>query len=244
MDSKDISKEQKELDIAIDRFIAIASHKILSPITVIKWTVEILEQDVNLSPASLEKLSVISDNVERLEEFSHVLLSVSDVRKKNYFTRDSIQYNFSSILDDLLLEYKGLLEAHNIGVKVDIEGADNVKLNLEKEFLYEILRILIENAIYYNEKNGSVIINISQSVDFLNIKVSDTGMGVPEDEKDLLFRPFFRTSSSLKSEIKGYGLSLYYIHLIMDKLGGKISYFPNVPKGSTFEVSIPKGSLQ
>jgi signal transduction histidine kinase len=243
MQDQNISTQQRELDIAIERFIAIASHKILSPITVIKWTVEILEQDVNLSPASLEKLSVISDNAERLEEFAHVLLSVSDVRKKNYYTTESILYNFSEILDDLLLEYKGLVEAQSISVKVNFDSGDKVKLNLDKEFLYEILRILIENSIYYNQKGGKVDINVSQSVEYLNFKISDTGMGVPDEEKDLLFRPFFRTSSSLKSEIKGYGLSLYYIQILMDKLGGKIMYTPNLPKGSIFEVNIPKGTV-
>lgn len=235
----DNNKTFDQLDIAIDEFMAIASHKLLSPLTVIKWTLETVNKDYELSTELLDKLRIIEESVNKLEDFSHVLLKISDIRTENFST-DSSKINIQNVFSEVILSFKGLLDSKNINLNIKYNGLTELNMAVDVRIFREIVRNIIENAFIYSVEDGFVKIEtLLKGKSKLLIRVSDNGIGIPTEEAELIFRPFYRAKNVEKLGVKGYGLSLHYVKVVLDKAKGDIKYFPNNPKGSVFELYIP-----
>jgi signal transduction histidine kinase len=99
---------------------------------------------------------------------------------------------------------------------------------------------LLFNAIKYTPENKTVHIEASGSDDYVQIDITDTGIGVPADEIENVFEEFFRASNAKESEKDGTGLGLSIVKQIVERHGGKISVQSKQGEGSTFTVILPK----
>ncbi len=230
---------KEQLDLAINKFILIASHKILSPLTVIKWTTELLEQEQTLSPSSIEKIKAIDENVKNLENFAHVILSISDLRNNYSHNEGAYEIDINKVINKILSHYEGLIKTKNLVVKYANTEGKKLLFSVDDKFLSEILKNVFENAFFYTEANGNIEINTMFSENEFKIDIIDDGIGIPEIERPLLFDAFFRGANALKLGVKGNGLGLYYVKLIMDRINGTIVYAPKGEKGSVFTLKFP-----
>ena len=105
----------------------------------------------------------------------------------------------------------------------------------------QVLVNLVSNAIKFSRDNGKVWIQFNETDDWLNISIKDEGCGVPHEELARIFDKFYRAAGS--ERIKGSGLGLYIVKLLMTTMGGKIMVASDPGQGSTFTVSFPKKNL-
>ncbi len=116
---------------------------------------------------------------------------------------------------------------------------DAPKAYASRDAIARIINNLVSNAIKYTPEGGSASIAIAEAGGRLEIKISDTGIGVPEESRKYLFHEFFRAPNAKKSSEPGTGLGLTIVKKLAEENGGTVEYAPNEPKGSVFTVSFP-----
>ena len=107
-----------------------------------------------------------------------------------------------------------------------------------------VLENLINNSIKYSNKNDEVKIVVEENDKTIEISIYDRGIGIPNNEKDIVFDRFYRGKKVESNGIKGYGLGLNLVKIVITKMGGKISIEDNLPKGTIFKLTIPKLILE
>jgi two-component system phosphate regulon sensor histidine kinase PhoR len=98
---------------------------------------------------------------------------------------------------------------------------------------------LFSNAVKYNDKTPEIKVVVSQKANFLNVAVSDNGIGISRENQKMVFEKFYRCENSLAQKTKGLGLGLYFVKKIVEAHGGTIALESCPGKGSTFFISIP-----
>ncbi len=117
-----------------------------------------------------------------------------------------------------------------------------VEACVDGETVRTVVENLLDNASKYTEEGGRIKVSIVARANTVTVSVADEGVGVPADRRDDLFKKFSRIDNSLSTKVGGTGLGLYWAKQIMDTHGGTILYHANHPKGSIFEVMLPKNS--
>jgi signal transduction histidine kinase len=105
--------------------------------------------------------------------------------------------------------------------------------------LAQLLDNLVSNAIKFTPSGGSVVVAVAPRDGFACIEVSDTGIGIPEAERERLFERFFRSQTALERQIQGTGLGLYISKAIVESHGGRIGVQSREGEGTTFVVELP-----
>ena len=221
-----------------ETFIAVTSHKFLSPITVIKWNLEILLADSKIDEVSKDKLKDIQANIQKLDDLTKILLRIYEVATSNPQTVYA-EVKFSSVIDQVIQEFNLLINQNDIKIVNNIKQNQVYSLPGGESFIREIIRSVIENAIHYNKVGGMVQLDINSTDSGLELTISDTGIGIPENERELIFNPFYRGSNVLKLSFKGNGLRLYMVKLGMGIIGGSIGFDSEINKGSKFRLFFP-----
>lgn len=123
-------------------------------------------------------------------------------------------------------------------VRLIIKG-DDVVLNTDDQILERGLFNIIENGIKYNEYGGCVEVDVKAEEDNVRIKISDTGVGICDEDKLRIFDLFYRVDESRNRGTGGCGIGLALVMHIVGRLGGTVSVKDNIPKGSIFEIILP-----
>lgn len=214
-------------------FSANVAHELRTPLTVLQTKIDVFTLKERSNKEYNEFISTVSSNVERLSNIVYDLLEFTNEENMDITKR----VNLKEIIEETIFEFEDLSKEKNIHIKVQCE---NVSINGNDGFIQQALFNLIENAIKYNNEGGSVEIYLYSKKDDVFIRISDTGMGIPDDMKQSVFEPFFRVDKSRNREIGGSGLGLAIVKNIIERHKGKISIKDNTPKGSIFEIALKK----
>ena len=211
------------------------SHELRTPLHNLKSTVEALEDGI--LELNAENLESINEEVDRITNLTGQLTELVELEKKltdiNIETVDGNEY-----FNELLNSYVKKAENEEINYNYDIfAGLD--RISLDRQAVEIILNNLITNAFKYTEAGGRVDIRVNLINDNLRLEVEDTGIGIPEEEKDLIFERFYRTDRSRSRETGGSGLGLAITREIVAALGGDI-FLEDSDKGSNFVVMLPQ----
>lgn len=117
-----------------------------------------------------------------------------------------------------------------ISVKVDVD--DNAEVVSDKIHLANILNNLIDNAIKYSDDSVTIVVRCDRR----SISVTDNGIGIPSRSLPYLFDRFYRVPHGNRQDTRGYGIGLYYVKNILDKMGWTISVRSKEGEGSTFNI--------
>ena len=237
----DITKK-KEVDRIKNEFISIASHQLRTPMTGIKWVVERFIKKEKLSAKGVQYLRDIQTSTHRLSQFIDLLLNASRVEggKIGIVPRpvELIQFIRSYIIESTpLIESRGLrviFENHpsELVIKTDIGALRN------------IIQSLVSNSIEYTPKGGEVEISVEmQEHGIVQVKVRDTGIGIPLDSQEHIFNKFTRAENAKLVKTDGTGLGLFIVKQAVELLGGEVSFVSEENYGTTFTVNIPIESL-
>jgi signal transduction histidine kinase len=221
----------KELDFAKTNFIATVSHELKTPISSIKMSLQLLEnQNTGLvNPEQQQLIESIKDDSNRLLKITGELLNMSQVETGN------IQLNIqqakpAQILDYALEAVKVQADQKQIALKVDQEeNLPDVKADTEKTAW--VLINFLTNAIRYSQQSGQIHIGIKQHENGIQFSVKDEGKGIDSRYKDKIFNRYFQVPGSAKT---GTGLGLAISKEFIEAQGGTIGVKSEIGMGSTF----------
>lgn len=124
----------------------------------------------------------------------------------------------------------------NIAISVDI---DVKTITGNQTLLYRVFSNMIENAIKYNHKNGMVEVRGQVKNGATHITITDSGIGIPNDQLHYIFGPFYRVDHSRARGLGGSGLGLSIVRTIVEKHHGKVNVQSTLNVGTTFEIILP-----
>ncbi len=230
----DVTKLKKATQLQKE-FVADASHELKTPITAIKLGGESLKYSSNLAKKEKEILDIIIEENNRMQTIVEDLLSISQ------YDRLDFKLNLSKI---------NLLELINSSLVVLREYVSVKKIEVVNQcspqiFIGDYLRLkqvmlnILKNAINYNFEGGTVKISNFSSQNELIITVIDTGVGIKEEELQLIFERFYRIDKARNRDTGGTGLGLSIVKKIIKKHNGKIEVESQLDKGTTFKIYLP-----
>lgn len=222
------------------QFAADASHELRTPLSVIMSSVDVLQNDQqNASPFIKQVLEDMKDEIKKMAKLVSDLLLVA--RSDNQGVKISKE---SFLLTDVVRQVLRKIQplADHKQIKLYFSEKNSVVLYADLQRMKQLLFILIDNAIKYTTEKGMVTVKLDQTTNtgVVKILVSDTGIGIPDEDQSLIFDRFYRADKARSRESGGTGLGLAIAKGIVDLHHGEIKVESKVGSRSTFIVVLPK----
>jgi signal transduction histidine kinase len=224
-----------ELDRLKDEFVSSVSHELRTPLTSISGYVELLlenEQDAE----KRDHLAIVDRNAQRLLGLVSDLLFTARLQDGR-LELEHERVDLGELVTQTVASARPRAESADVTLTVD--AAAVAPIDGEPVRLAQLLDNLVSNAIKFTPVGGSVVVRLSQRDGLVCVEVSDTGIGIPEEERERLFQRFFRSQTALERQIQGTGLGLYISKAIVESHGGRIGVRSGEAGGTTFFVELP-----
>ncbi len=234
---RDVTRKRK-IEQMKSEFVSIASHQLRTPLTGIQWVSErLLKISGKLPEKERGYINDVYLSAKRLSRLVDDLLSVSRIEGGRVaITPEKI--NVVEFLGNYFQEIQPLAVQKNIKINLE-KDKDSIEMITDRSALQNIYQSLISNAIEYTPEGGNVVVSLKKVGEKVMLKVSDTGIGIPEDDQPTIFEKFTRGSNAGTVKTDGTGFGLYIAKQTVDMLGGKIWFESEVDKGTTFFVELP-----
>ena len=235
-----INRQLKELDNKKNEFLSIASHQLRTPLSVILWTSSLIKEKSYklLQKREQKMLDETEKNARLMESLINELLDLSRIQK-NTRKLTITPVDIVDFVNKLFTSFQTLSLQKNINLRFEKGSVQIPVINSDKQSSRHIISNLIDNAIRYTEKNGSVLVRLDYEKEHVLVQVKDTGIGITEEEKSEIFKQFTRGARALRISPDGSGLGLYLVKQLVDLIGAEISVDSKPGRGSTFTVSFP-----
>lgn len=231
------NKQLKELDVAKDRFIAMTTHELRTPLSAIVASGEVVTMKLYDTEAELEEfIGIMYNQAKQLLELVNDILDFAKIRsgKMQYYVHEAL---ISPILKEQVEGLEQLAKTAN--VKLILELGENEKpCWFDEVRIKQVVNNIINNAIKFNKENGSVTVSFTQQDDFTKVLIKDTGVGIEEANITKIFDEF-ETLGAVSKHHKGTGLGMPIALRIMKAIGGDLLVESKYGVGSTFIVTIP-----
>ncbi len=231
-----------ELTDAKSKFLASMSHELRTPMNSILGLTELMLEKVDLEPRNRERLEVVLNSGKRLMTLINDILDLSKIEAGKI----EIVYE-DVLLDEILNEITGAIAplANEKGINYEIirNIETNTLISTDRGKVLQVLINLLGNAVKYTD-NGKISLRVSVGNELLNFEVIDTGIGIPEEEINLIFEEFTQVNNSKSKRRGGTGLGLAISKKLTDILGGSLSVKSEFSKGSEFTFSIPFNQVE
>ena len=220
------------------QFVSDASHELKTPIAAITLLADSIVQNENMDEETIrEFVTDIVHESNRLQKMTEELLDLSRMDDGNI--GKSVPVNMTKVTEEAVALLKPLSSEQNVEIKLDLEP-DSIVLATEND-LYHVVFNLVENAIKYNVPEGKVTVTLRTAGDRIRMEVEDTGIGIPENERESIFHRFYRVDKARSREAGGSGLGLSIAHDAVLQHRGTIEVEEVEPQGTRFIVTLPKG---
>lgn len=219
------------------QFIADASHEFKTPLTVINTNVDVLLANSDDTIDNQSKwLYYIKSEADRMAKLSNDLLYLTQMDTSNDKMISS-DFDYSEIVENVILTMEALIFEHNITLNYDIEPELVTHGVIEQ--LSEVIMILLDNALKYTNKEGSVDISLKKRNNDIVFCITNTGTGISGEHLGRIFDRFYRTDKSRARNNGGYGLGLAIARSIIHQHKGKIYAKSIVNEHTSFYIELP-----
>jgi signal transduction histidine kinase len=265
---RELEEKNRELSIAVDRlreldrlksnFLATVSHELRTPLTSIIGYSEMLVEGI-AGPLADEQREFVGTIREKGEQLLSLIISLLDLSKleSGTMTLKRGETAIGAVVGEVVSTL--LPTARKKGVKLEqAVDKDIPPLSADSEKLRQVFLNLTENAIKFTPAGGTVRLSASAvsgaspdeddgagfvlfagEKQVVEVRVADTGIGIPESSRDKVFDPFYQVDSSSTREYGGTGLGLSIVKRLVEAHQGSIRIEPNVPRGTVFVVTLP-----
>jgi signal transduction histidine kinase len=217
-----------------DDFVSNMTHELKTPIAIAYSANDaLLNYDTSNDPDKKTKyLTIANKQLKRLGELVENILAMSMERRKTMkFRPEDIQ------LREFVEEIAAAQRMRgDKDITINVNVADNIVVEADTTHLANVLNNLIDNAIKYSDES----VEISISCDNNELSVRDNGIGIPSKSIPYLFNKFYRVPHGNQQDVRGYGIGLYYVKSILDKMGWVIEVKSTEGKGSVFIIKFNK----
>lgn len=220
-------------------FINIISHQVRSPLTNLKWVVDILHsKDIEKNIEKEEEyFSSLKENIRRISDLIDNLLVVSRIQEGTLVSNKK-EIDVRKVISDMIFRFKVFAEASNIKIEFNSDE-DTPNILIDPFQINLVIENLIDNAIRYTTQKGKIEISLKRKGKEILFKIKDSGVGIPENDQKYIFQKFFRAYSPLKEKTRGSGLGLFITKSIIEKEGGRIWFESKEMEGTSFLFTLP-----
>ena len=224
-------------------FLAMMSHELRTSLNAIGGYVQLLEMGVHgpVTPAQVEALGRVSRSQQ------HLLRLINDILNLARIEAGRVDYDLQTIsLNDIVMATLPMIEPQIAakGLRYDVDVPLELKAAADREKVEQILLNLLSNATKFTQEGGSLRIEAAVAPDredAVELRVSDTGLGIPEDRLELVFEPFMQVESSHAARVEGTGLGLSISRDLARGMGGDLTAESTLGVGSTFTIRLRRG---
>ncbi|WP_066059418.1 hybrid sensor histidine kinase/response regulator [Robertmurraya korlensis] len=231
---RDITKEF-EVDQMKSEFVSTVSHELRTPLaSILGFTELMLHRE--LKPDRQQKyLTTVYNEAKRLTALINDFLDVQRMEAGKH-TYEKKYFELLPIVESVTHSLRGTTKIHDINVTTKLE---NDWILGDREKIEQVLTNLVGNAIKYSPEGGKVQLLLFEEDGELKVRISDEGLGIPENVGQSIFTKFYRVDNSDRRKIGGTGLGLAIVKEIMSAHDGDVTYTSEYGKGSTFTISFP-----
>lgn len=217
------------------QFSGNAAHELRTPLAIMQTKLELFAAEhKNMEGDTAELVRSQAEQLDRLSKLVHTLLEMSNLSS----APRSERIELAPLVEEIITDLTPLASQNDITMEQD---CDNVVITGSDALIYRLVFNLIENAVKYNRRGGSVSVSVHKENNDVVVRVSDTGCGIPEEYRESIFQPFFRVDKSRSRQMGGVGLGLALVHEIAVLHGGSVRAESGNKPGTVFIVTLPAG---
>jgi len=218
------------------RFVADASHELRTPVSVILAQTETSLVRERSAEEYREVVEACHRAARRMKGLVSSLLTLAR-SDSGELALERQTCDLKSITEDVAVMVTPLAKERGVQVELNLE---DVAVHADPEAMSQVLANLLTNAISYNESGGHVAVELRPVDERVVLTIQDTGVGIPEEHRDQIFKRFYRVEEERSRKVGGSGLGLAISRQIIEAHAGTIGFESEVGVGTTFTVSLPQ----
>lgn len=244
---KSFNQMTDQLDEAFamqSRFSVSAAHELRTPIAVLRTKLDVFKKKKRKQNEYDELVDTMETYIDRLSAIIANLLELTETSELGEVEDVSLDAVITTVVDDLKSVAQNNMVNVQVNTQIDAHSetqseTQNLTVKGNANLLYRAIYNLVENAIRYNYKEGSVNIALETEGQECLVTIADTGVGIAPEQRELVFEPFYRVNKSRSREFGGAGIGLSLVKTILKRHGASITVSENTPQGSVFTIRIP-----
>ena len=229
----------RQIAIMKNDLVSNITHELKTPIATVSVAIEALrnfggiqnpertKEYLDMSASELQRLGLLVDNVLRFSMFEN-----------REITLQKETFNLLQLTQEVMASMKLQFEKQQAHVSLETSG-ENFVIEADRLHITSVIYNLLDNALKYSKEDPHIIVRIIDHTEFIELQVSDDGIGIAPEYRDKIFEQFFRVPGDDRHTVKGYGLGLSYVAHILNRHQGFIEVKSEPGKGSTFSVKLP-----
>mgnify|MGYP005798567759 FL=1 len=235
--------EQEHIDLIVTdlmmpvmdgyEFVQTVSYEFKTPLAAIEGYAHLLEGE-NLSPKAREYLRKIAESSRQLSRLTGNILRLSRLEKQEILS-DKEFFSLDEQLREAVLFLEPLWNRKNLDIEMELPSVD---CRGNRELLLQVWINILGNAVKFTPMGGSISVSMNETSDFIEVIISDTGIGMTEEVRTHIFEKFYQAEESRHGEGSGLGLAL--AKKIIELSGGTIRTESQPGEGSSFFVRLPR----
>lgn len=226
----------EELEVSFKKqkqFIQNASHELLTPLSIIRHKTDELLNDDSLNEQTMVEISKIQQTIIRLKKLASALLTISRMESNHYSVDEHI--DAEALIREAANELSVFIQSKNIDLKYELPAIPNFKGNAE--LFCSLIYNVLQNSVYHTAENTTILVKAEVSDHQLDLTISDSGPGIPDEETERVFERFERSSEN--GGTGNHGLGLAIVRSICTLHGWHCFFERGREQGAAFHVTIP-----
>ncbi len=242
LENRVIENEKKLIEmIKHDRkrneFFANVTHEFKTPLNIILSTIQLLNDLNSGNEVLLRYNKVMKQNCYRLLKLINNLIDIAKI-ESGFFDLNLRNQNIVAIIEETTLSTVEYAKVKDITMIFDTDIEERI-IACDPEKIERIILNLLSNAIKYTKVNGTIKVNIYEKRNCIFISVKDSGIGIPPEMSDEIFKIFRQVDTSFKRNNEGSGIGLFIVKTIVDLHGGELKINSKEGEGSEFIIELP-----
>jgi len=231
--------KQKRLSEVKTDFINNMTHELKTPISTIGLSAEmIMRADVNKEPDRVQKYAgLIYKENKRLQSQVERVLNVAKLDKEEIALKKE-KFDMHELLEEVKENFDFNLNEKDGSITLEL-NAERFELLVDPVHVSNVVFNLLDNAVKYCERSPHVKLRTSNDKNTFLLEIEDNGIGIKREDQKMVFDKFYRVPTGNLHDVKGFGLGLYYVKLIVEAHKGTIGLRSTVGKGTVFTVKLP-----
>lgn len=234
-------KQTLELEKHKSEFLANVSHEFKTPVNIIFSSCQLMENTIKNDEIDKEKmmryLKMIKQNSYRLMRLINNLLDITKL-DLGFYELNLVNVNAVELIEDIVMSVADYANSKNREVIFDTNVEEKF-MALDADKVERIILNLMSNSIKFTDEGDKIYVNFEDKEDYIEVKVKDTGIGIPEDKLNVIFDKFRQAQTLFRREHEGSGIGLYLVKQLVELHGGEISVSSTLGEGTEFVVKFP-----